>query len=75
MSKASAASTLEQCDRLPDAAFVDVYVVAGLLGVGRSTVWNWAKKGNPLIPAPRKFGDNTRFSVGELRRCLAAREG
>ncbi len=44
MSKSNAPAALEQFDQLPDAAYVDVYVVAGLLGVGRSTIWKWASE-------------------------------
>jgi len=71
MSKSNAPAALEHFDRLPDSAFVDVYVVAGLLGVGRSTIWKWASENNPLIPQPRKFGRNTTFSVAETRKCIA----
>lgn len=67
------ATTLENFDRLPDSAYVDVYVVAGLIGVGVSTIWKWIQDGNPLIPIPRKFGRNTRFSVGQMSGPMLAK--
>ncbi|MFM0243034.1 helix-turn-helix transcriptional regulator [Paraburkholderia phytofirmans] len=53
---------------LPDDAYVDVRVVAGLFGCAVPTVWRRVRAG--LIPNPRKFGSSTRWNVGALRAVL-----
>jgi hypothetical protein len=65
---------LEQFTKLPPESYVDVKVVAGLIGGGISTVWARLKRNDPLIPKPRKFGRSTRFNVGQLRAALAVGE-
>ena len=62
---------LENFPRLPPESYVDVKVVAGLIGGGVSTVWAKLKRNDPLIPKPRKFGRSTRFNVGQLRAALS----
>ncbi|MBN3848722.1 helix-turn-helix domain-containing protein [Paraburkholderia sp. Ac-20342] len=59
---------LEQFDRLPDSARVDVRTVAGLLGISVPTVWRHVRTGK--LPLPRKIGGSTRWLVGELRNAL-----
>jgi predicted DNA-binding transcriptional regulator AlpA len=55
-------------DGLPDAAHVDVNVVATLFGCKPPTVWLRVR--HKKLPAPRKFGAHTRWNVGELRAAL-----
>lgn len=55
-------------DELPDAAHVDVHVVAGLFGCKVPTIW--ARLRRDQLPKPRKFGAHTRWNVGELRAAL-----
>lgn len=55
-------------DNLPDAAHVDVNVVATLFGCKPPTVWLRVRKKE--LPTPRKFGAHTRWNVGELRAVL-----
>jgi predicted DNA-binding transcriptional regulator AlpA len=66
---ASIPKALAAFDSLPDSAHVDVRAVAGLFGCSVPTVWRRA--GAALLPAPRKFGSQTRWNVGELRAVLA----
>ena len=64
----SAAQTraLEGFDSLPDAAHVDVHVVAAVKGISVPSVWRWARKG--LLPQPvRPTPGTTRWNVGALR--------
>ena len=56
-------------DKLPEAANVRLPVVAALFGISAATVWRWVHRG--LLPAPRKIGGVTFFSVGQLRLLLA----
>lgn len=58
-------------DSLPDAANVDVTVVSQLFGCGVSTVWARLKRNDSIMPRPRKFGNSTRWNVGQLRAALA----
>ncbi len=58
---------------MPNESHVDIDVVAGLFGCGKSTVWFWVK--SRRLPQPRKFGRSTRWNVGALRAALAAGEG
>lgn len=60
---------LENFDRLPDSAHVRVGVVAALQSCSIATVWRRAKAGT--LPAPRKIGGTTVWSVGALRKTLA----
>jgi predicted DNA-binding transcriptional regulator AlpA len=62
---------LEHFDNLPNSSFVDVKVLAAIHGSAISTVWLRIKRGDPLMPKPRKFGRSTRFSVREIRQRLA----
>lgn len=55
-------------DELPDAAHVDVRVVAALFGCKVPTVW--ARLRRCEVPNPRRFGSHTRWNVGELRVAL-----
>ena len=55
-------------DVLPDAAYVDVHVVAALFGCKVPTIW--ARLRRCQLPKPRKFGSHTRWNVGELRVLL-----
>lgn len=59
---------LKNFDILPNAAHVDVNVVAALFGCKPQTVW-WRVRNQKLV-APRKFGAQTRWNVGELRKHL-----
>lgn len=59
---------LANFDELPDAAHVDVHVVAGLFGCKVPTVW--ARLRRSQLPQPKKFGSHTRWNVGELRSIL-----
>ncbi|MBS1208775.1 MAG: transcriptional regulator [Proteobacteria bacterium] len=62
------AKDLTDFDQLPNAAHVDVHVVAGLFGCKVPTIWARLRKGE--LPKPRKFGSHTRWNVGELRTAL-----
>jgi predicted DNA-binding transcriptional regulator AlpA len=59
---------LKNFDDLPNAAFVDVNVVAALFGCRPPTVWLRVRKKE--LPTPRKFSMHTRWNVGELRAVL-----
>lgn len=62
---------LQNFDSLPDAAFVRVTVVSGLLGHCADTTWRRARN-DPTFPKPRKLGpQHTAWNVGELRRFLS----
>ena len=53
-------------DSLPNAAHVDVHVVAAVKGISVPSVWRWARNG--LIPQPvRVTPGTTRWNVGQLR--------
>jgi predicted DNA-binding transcriptional regulator AlpA len=58
-------------DSLPNAAMVDVKVVAALIDCNVSTVWTKAKHDG--FPQPRKIGGSTRWNVGELRAYLTGK--
>lgn len=61
---------LADFDDLPDAAHVDVRVVAPLLGCSIPSVWRWSRL--KKIPAPVTIGQGcTRWNVGSLRKHLA----
>jgi predicted DNA-binding transcriptional regulator AlpA len=59
---------LQDFDKLPNAAAVDVRTVAALCSCNVATVWERSKRG--ALPAPRKIGGSTRWNVGELRKVL-----
>lgn len=62
--------TLETFDVQPDTAHVPVKTVASILGVSQATVWRMVKAGKLTA---KKIGErSTRFSVGEIRKLLAA---
>ncbi|MFO1352327.1 MAG: hypothetical protein U1F68_17305 [Gammaproteobacteria bacterium] len=62
---------LTNFDRLPDAAYVRVDVVAALIASDPVTVWRRSKSG--ALPEPRKLSPGvTAWNVGELRKVLAA---
>ena len=64
-------SALANFDSLPDAAFVRLPVVCGLLGCSRATVWRHASHG--LLPAPVKLSaGTTAWRVADIRSHLAA---
>lgn len=63
-------SELINFDKLPDAAHVDVRVVAPLFGCSIPSVWRWARL--KKIPSPVTIGEGcTRWNVGSLRQHLA----
>lgn len=65
---------LANADLLPDAAMVDVKVVAGLLGKSESSVWRDTRNGK--LPRAVKTGPaTTRWNLGAIRRHLAALSG
>lgn len=54
---------------LQDAVLVAPAKVAGWLGVGIHTIYNWSRKGR--LPPLKRLGRRTvRFNVGELRVAL-----
>ena len=61
---------LENFDRLPAAAFVNVHVVCGVYGRSKAAVWRDIAAGR--VPRPHKFGRASRWNVGELRAALEA---
>ena len=64
-------AALANADTLPDAAMVDVKVVAVLLGRSVGSIWRDARNGN--LPRPIKTGPAcTRWNLGAIRRHLAA---
>jgi predicted DNA-binding transcriptional regulator AlpA len=70
--KPSVADLLRDFDSLPDCAHARVQLVAALYATSVTNIWRWAKAGR--IPAPKKLGpQTTAWSVGELRRDLAAK--
>ncbi len=54
---------------MPNESHVNIDVVAGLFGCGKSTVWSWVK--SKRLPQPKKYGRSTRWRVGDLRAALA----
>lgn len=57
---------VQNLDKLPDEARVNVKVVGTVLGIGDSTVWAWAARG--LIPPPCKIGGTSRWTLGLIRK-------
>ena len=62
---------LENFSALPDEARVRLPVVMGLYACSAPTVWRAVKDGR--VPSPQKFGRNSTWIVGELRKSLNAR--
>ena len=62
---------LTDFDDLPNAAHVDVNVVAALFGCKPPTIWSRLRRNE--LPQPKKFGSHTRWNVGELRAALNIR--
>lgn len=55
---------------LPSTGYVRLPVVAGICGVGKSTVWKWAANGR--FPRPTKLSPRvSAWSVADLRDWLA----
>ena len=53
-------------DELPNAAHVDVRVVAALNGISVPSAWRWTRQGK--LPTPvRMTAGTTRWNVGALR--------
>lgn len=71
MAKGKAVRAVKCFDDLPNAAHVDIRTLAVVYGGGVSTMWARIRRGDPLVPKPRKFGSSTRFRVGDIRKCLA----
>ncbi|QIN60909.1 hypothetical protein SBC1_08880 [Caballeronia sp. SBC1] len=65
LSSAGVAPEVEHFDRLPDAAHVDVGVVAAIYGISVATVKRRVKDGK--LPAPHEICGMKRFKVGDLR--------
>jgi len=63
-------AALQHFDKLPDCASARVSVVAALFGVSIATVWRWSRDG--LLEEPTKRCGTTTWTVGGLRRKLAA---
>lgn len=62
--------SLESFDVLPDTAHVPAKTTASILGVSQATVWRMVRAGKLNA---KKIGErSTRFSVGEIRKLLAA---
>ena len=62
--------TLAGFDELPNAAHVDVRVVAALKGISVPSVWRWSREGK--LPQPvRMTAGTTRWNVGALRKVAA----
>lgn len=60
---------LRDFDELPNAAVVDVRIVAALCGWNTGTVWRHVSEGN--FPKPIKIGGSTRWRVSDLRSYLS----
>lgn len=65
-------STVENFDRLPDSACIDIAALKAITGKSRATLYRWIEKG--ILPKPRKFGltSNNVWAAGEIRRALSA---
>ena len=67
-------AALAAFDTLPDAALIDVRVVAALLGCSNNTVWRRVRGGALPLPV-RPSVQQTRWRVGDVRKVLAAMGG
>lgn len=65
-------STVENFDRLPDSACLDIAALKAITGKSRATLYRWIDKG--ILPKPRKLGltSNNVWAAGEIRRALSA---
>lgn len=62
-------SGLEDFDKLPDASHVNLHVVMGVTGMGRTSVYRHIAAGR--LPSPVKFTPgSSRWNVGALRSAL-----
>lgn len=59
---------LKDFDSLPDAAHVNVQIVAALLDCKVPTIWARLRRNE--FPRPKKFGSHTRWNVGVLRQLM-----
>lgn len=64
---------IENFDRLPDSAHVQVLVVCTLLACSPATVWRRVRNGE-IVPPVRLGKRTTRWRVGELRASLNLRK-
>jgi len=63
--------TVENFDRLPDSAHVDIGALKAITGKSRATLYRWMDRG--LLPKPRKLGPTHNFwTAGDIRRALSA---
>lgn len=64
--------TVENFDKLPDSACIDIAVLRAITGKSRATLYRWIDKG--ILPKPRKLGltSNNVWSAGDIRRALSA---
>lgn len=67
--KARAISAVANFEKLPDQARIRQPAVEVLLGISNSTLWRRVKIG--AVPAPRRDGGTTSWSVGQIRQILA----
>jgi excisionase family DNA binding protein len=51
--------------------YLTVKQVAERLGVGKSSVFDWAKRG--VFPRQKKFGTTSRWSLAEVEAWIASR--
>lgn len=65
-------STVENFDRLPDSACIDIAALKAITGKSRATLYRWIDKG--ILPKPRKLGltSNNVWAAGDIRRALSA---
>lgn len=63
-------AALRNFDALPDSAEVRAPVVAALYGCSIATVWRRAKSGD--LPQPKRRGNVTSWTAGDLRKNKAA---
>jgi excisionase family DNA binding protein len=68
--RAKISESVENFDVAPNTAHVPIKTVTSILGVSEATVWRMVKAGKLNA---KKIGErSTRFSVGEIRKLLAA---
>lgn len=66
---------IENIDKLPDMAMVDVKTVAALLGISQMTVWRRARD-TEGFPQPKKLSPRcTRWNLGDVRKMLGVKHG
>ena len=64
-----AQATFEAFDTLPDAALIDIQVLARLLDKSEPTAWRYRREG--LVPPPVRLGRATLWRVSDIRAFLA----